>query len=113
MRLAAFERVLKPIHDNLESYSICKLMKTCRKALGMKQSRVAQLAGLRLERVKRIEKGFFFVMMKEHEIQGIAELFGLPFDELKKKMKEHIEKDCEALTAALAAMRPKGSGDEQ
>jgi len=92
MKLITLERVLKPIHDNLDSYDICKLLKACRKALGIKQGRAAQLSGLRVERVNKMERGFFFVMMKDKEIQGIAELYGLPFAELKKKMIEHLEK---------------------
>lgn len=92
MRLIILEEALKPIHENLDSYNLCKLVKACRKALGMKQGRVAQLSGLRVERVNKMEKGFFFVMMKDKEIRGIADLYGLPFAELKKKMIEHLEK---------------------
>ena len=92
MRLIALEDALKPIHKKMAFYTVCKLIKACRKALGMKQARVAQLSGLKLERIKRIEKGFLLVMMKDEEIKGICNIFGIPFEELKKKMRLHIDK---------------------
>lgn len=92
MPLDILDKALDPIRENLKSYTFSKLVRACRDALGMKQGKVAELAGININSVKHMENGFFLTMIKDSDIEGITKVFDLPFVEVKNKVIEHVEK---------------------
>lgn len=92
MPLDVLDKALEPIRNNLESYTFSKLIRACREAIGMKRIKASELAGMPMDGVQHMENGLFVRMIKDSYIEGISNLFGLPFSEVKNKVKEHVEK---------------------
>jgi transcriptional regulator with XRE-family HTH domain len=89
MTLIVLEDAIKKIHKNVAQRDFSQIIRDCRVALGLKQYRAAEFAGIAETRLKNLETGYFRTMPASCEIHAFARLYDLNPNILEQKAKEH------------------------
>lgn len=93
--------ILEELKIKMDDMEFGEVILEARERIGMRQYRAAEMMGMTIGRLKRLETGFFKAMPSATEIREICELFGLP----KDKMIEKAELHCARLNKPTKADR--------
>ena len=75
------------VHDEIdtENLNFSDTIRTIRDHIGLRQYKVAKLLDITVNRLSRLETGFFRDIPLEQEIEKLAYFYEIPFEVLKAK----------------------------
>ena len=85
-----FDIIMDGIRAEMYLLPFHEILRQSRDRLGLLQYRTAEFLGMRINRLKNLESGFFRAMPLEEEFEAIAEFFELPRGLLEDKAAIHI-----------------------
>ena len=91
MVLTILETALAPVLKKVEHLSFADFLKEAREAIGLKQYRAAEFAGICSGRLKNLETGYFRDMPTVDELNALAALYDVQVGILYEKAKEHVQ----------------------
>lgn len=87
-----FTDLLQKIHNDTQDMPFNDLIREHRDRLGLMQYRAAEHLGMKLNRLRNLETGYFRDMPRDAELDALAMVYEIERKVLEKKAIEHVQK---------------------
>ena len=89
--MEVFNEIMKGIRSEMEELSFPEILRQSRGRMGIMQYRTAEFLGMRINRLKNLETGFFRAMPLDEEFDAISKFFEISRIFLEDKAASHIK----------------------
>jgi len=89
--MRVFQDIMKKLHLEMETMEFPQILRQSRDRIGLMQYRAAEFLGMRLNRLKNLETGYFRQMPREEELNAISEFYEIPLPLLTEKAEAYTQ----------------------
>jgi len=89
--METFQKIIDQLIREMDEMTFHHAIYEARERIGLRLYRAAELSGMPMGRLKRLETGMYRSLPHDEELEGLHKLYGLPLETMREKAAEHVK----------------------